>query len=1149
MSDVTRLLEAVERGEPRAAEELLPLVYEELRKLASAQMANEKLGAKATREPLTDKTLYTRFHQFIGTPEYISPEQAEMSEVPVDTRSDIYSLGVLLYELLVGRPPFAARELLEAGYDQMRRILREEEPLRPSRQLSRLDRATLTTTAERRQCGPQQLLAWLRGDLEHVILKAIEKDVDRRYASAAALAEDIQHFLQQEPVTAVPPSRIYRLKKFVRRHRAGVAASVLGVITVLAGLGLSVTGFVKASRASVRAEQAAANARAALNFIQEDLLGRLDPFVSHAGEEDWGRNLSLLEAVQTAASGLGDRFAGQPLVEASLRLTIGRTYLRLGEAESAGSHLQRAVQLFTHMLGPNEARTLEARHHHAESLNRTARSAEAIPIHKQILDVRRKLFGSHARATLESTDALAWALFNANSTNYTHAETLFRQAITGGSATLGEKDALVLRAKEGLAEINYQRGVYDEFLRLEDEIYETRRQVLGPEHPDFLYSAATRAYDLRYRLGDLHAAEALGNEVLEKSRRVLGHDHPTTLLMVVEKGMRLSARGLWHPAIESRRELLQTARRRYGEGHLTTHWAEDLLGGELRARGDFAEAEQIHRASVTARESTGQTQTSAQQRSRRWLSLAVFDQGRVEEAQRLYETVVHQSREAHGGRVNPALLYNVSRVIVLLGGQADWPEIVRRYLELASHDSVAGNADYPLGQLPLPAGILSAQLADNASGTRELLELLLDRHVGDTNLMVVRHIAMAGLALRPQVLSETQRKEILRMASVVVIESPDPLEKALVSGMMSWRNGAFAEAVDQLEPLVRNPDHVVASTAGFVCAMARLRQGLPEEARQMLVRATEALELGLRPGLLGHRAGSQFGYNLRWADYARSLVLRNEAEAVVLGQAMSIPVTRETLLARRTAWQPTQALLEEAHQHGRNRDWAAAAGAFAKAMDQGPINWEDEGNLIPSLLTKAASVFALAGDTNHYTALCRELVEPASASQSYYGGIALLWLGRTNYTSPASSDFTNSHSSSLQRSAVVLTRVIGMARWNAAQLKPNDRPVTRHERTWLRLGIAEYRAGNFTASLEALAKARQAFNLAAAGTACAFSALAAHAAGQPIEATGFLEQAESNLMGLLAGNPDRLGQNWHDVAVLELALREASAALGSGGQR
>jgi len=1082
--------------------------------------------AKATHEPLTDKTLYTRFHQFIGTPEYISPEQAEMSEVKVDTRSDIYSLGVLLYELLVGRPPFASKELLKAGFEQVRRVLREEEPLRPSRQLGRLDRIALTTTAECRQCAPQQLLAWFRGDLEHVILKAIEKDVERRYASAAALAEDIQRFLKQEPVTAVRPSRIYLVRKFVRRHRVGVTAAVLVIAALL-------IGFVRTSRANVRAQREAAYATATLNFIQEDLLGRLDPFVSHAGKENWGRNLSLLEAVQTAAAGLGERFADQPLVEASLRLTIGRTYLRLGEAGSAAPHLQRAFTFFANSHGPDNLQTLEARHHYAESLRQLGRAQEAIAIHEQVLVARTQLAGPLVRTTLESVNALARALLAASPTNSARAGKLFRQTLTEGE--LEETDRLTLQAKMGLSEVCFQEGAYEQFRLLRYEVYETARQVLGPEHPEFLSIAAERAYDLRYRLNDLRAAEALGRETLATCRRVLGPDHPTTLMMVMEAGFHLAIKGLWEPALNSRSTLSETTRRRYGDEHPTTLWTGDVLGGHLRHQGDLAEAERILAANVAARDRDGQTQTSEYQRSRRWLSLAVFGQGRVEEAQRIYETVVQQARQAQAGRITPAVLYNTFRLIILFGNQADWPPVVQHYLELAPQDSLVGESYWYLGQLPPTAGALSAHLADNQAAVDQMLELLMNRHMGDTNLNVTSAIAMAGLALPPQSLSEAQRQEVFRMASVASKVSTDPLQKALLSGIVAYRNKDSNEAIQSLATLARNPDHALAATAGFVLAMARFDQGAVEKARRSLNHATQTLEVGIQPGLLGHRAGMFAGYNLRWADYARSLVLRDEAEMVVLGRITSPPVNRDSLLARRKAWQPRQNLLEEAHQHGRDRDWIKAAEAFECAIQQGSVNWDHEGNLIGELPLKAAVVFALTGNPIAYAHLCRELVEPAAVTQSYYGRIALLWP-----EAELSSDPAIPHD--------LRGRAIEMARWDAAQVAPAEVQLARHDRTWLYLGIAEYRDGNFSASLEALAKAREAFNLAAAGTAHAFSALASHATRQHADAAGFLDQAESLFLELLAGNPDQLSQDWEDVAVLELALREAKVAPTTSGE-
>jgi eukaryotic-like serine/threonine-protein kinase len=195
--------------------------------------------AKATRGDLTDKTVYTQLQQFIGTPVYMSPEQAEMSGLDIDSRSDIYSLGVLLYELLTGHTPFSQKQLIEAGVDAMRRIIREDEPPRPSTRLSTMLEGDLTKLAGQRRADGQKLIHLLRGDLDWVVMKCLEKDRTRRYATATDLALDLQRHLRNEAVLARPPSQIYRFKKLLRRNRSLVFAASAAFIGVLAGLGLA----------------------------------------------------------------------------------------------------------------------------------------------------------------------------------------------------------------------------------------------------------------------------------------------------------------------------------------------------------------------------------------------------------------------------------------------------------------------------------------------------------------------------------------------------------------------------------------------------------------------------------------------------------------------------------------------------------------------------------------------------------------------------------------------------------------------------------------------------------------------------------------------------------------------------------------------
>jgi serine/threonine protein kinase len=221
--------------------------------------------AKATETPLTDKTLFTAYEQIIGTPAYMSPEQAELSGLDIDTRSDIYSLGVLLYELLTGRTPFDAKKLLQHGVDAMRKTLREQEPQRPSTMVTTMQDTELTITAEHRQAEPPKLISQLRGDLDWIVMKALEKDRKRRYETANGLAMDIQRYLGNEPVVARPPSRLYRFQKLVRRNKIVFIAGAAVTITLLIGFGTSTWLFFRerdARRQAVAAEEKAVLAQA-----------------------------------------------------------------------------------------------------------------------------------------------------------------------------------------------------------------------------------------------------------------------------------------------------------------------------------------------------------------------------------------------------------------------------------------------------------------------------------------------------------------------------------------------------------------------------------------------------------------------------------------------------------------------------------------------------------------------------------------------------------------------------------------------------------------------------------------------------------------------------------------------------------------------
>jgi serine/threonine protein kinase len=276
--------------------------------------------ARATSGRLTDKTVYTAFAQMVGTPLYMSPEQAGLSDLDVDTRSDVYSLGVLLYELLTGTTPIDNETFKKADYDEMRRIIREDEPPRPSARLSTMQQAHLSTIAERRGSEPRGLRRHVHGELDWIVMKALEKDRNRRYESASAFATDVERYLNDEPVQACPPSNSYRLRKTLRKHRRPLAAAALLLAALTAGAVGTTIGMMRAVRAEgevkqrladveqekQRANEEAETTKAVLSFVEERVLAAARPEDQEGG---LGHDVSLRKAMVAALPFVEKSFA------------------------------------------------------------------------------------------------------------------------------------------------------------------------------------------------------------------------------------------------------------------------------------------------------------------------------------------------------------------------------------------------------------------------------------------------------------------------------------------------------------------------------------------------------------------------------------------------------------------------------------------------------------------------------------------------------------------------------------------------------------------------------------------------------------------------------------------------------------------------
>lgn len=371
--------------------------------------------AKATESRLTNRTLFTRFHQFIGTPAYMSPEQAEMSGLDIDTRSDIYSLGVLLYELLTGSTPFDGKELLESGYSEIQRVIREREPETPSTRLGTLSAEGLTAISHSRSLTPGELNRDLRGDLDWIVMKALEKDRTRRFETVAEFIRDIQRHLENEPVEAGPPSRTYRLKKFVRRHRPAVVAASLVTAALLAALLVASFGLVRAEKDAAAARRQAEKA---------DTISKLLDEMFHAANPDIskGKDFTVRELLDDFSARFAGRLHSKPEVEMTIRRTIGIAYEGLGEYFRAESHLRSARTLAEKIHGPEAPQTLELDARLGWLTLQLGDPAAAIKILKGTAEKQKNSLGEQDKHYLQTLGFLAAANFRAG--NLKMAETM-----------------------------------------------------------------------------------------------------------------------------------------------------------------------------------------------------------------------------------------------------------------------------------------------------------------------------------------------------------------------------------------------------------------------------------------------------------------------------------------------------------------------------------------------------------------------------------------------------------------------------------------------------------------------------------------------------------------------------------------------------
>ena len=541
--------------------------------------------AKAIHQRLSEHTLHTELGRFLGTPEYTSPEQAEFTALNVDTRSDVYSLGVVLYELLVGARPL---DLDRTGltYDEVQRRILHEEPKVPSARLRAHDDPE--TVAAERGTGVAALARALRGELDWITQRALEKNPARRYPSAQALAEDIQRHLDDEPVQASPPTASYRVRKLVRRHRMAFAAATAVVIALCAALCVSWKAYIDVREERNLARQAWSESDAVTGFLAE-MLSAVDP-------NQQGRDVSVRSMLDAAAETIGERFAQQPAIEARLAGTVAETYASLGAFREAAPHFRRRLELFGELRPYDDRERLEAVNSFAMNEFHLGRSGEARVLLEEVMRVIEQ-----GASNVRPEDA---ARFMSNLASvlgvegrWPEAEELLSEALALHVASLGDEHESTAMTRNNLAVLYSDLGRYEEAHPLLERGVEFRRRRLGDAHPKT--AIALQNLGLNHaRLGHWEQAEPVLLEALDALRLALGDEHLTTLTAEHNLAVLLSRHGRSEDALAMLQQTVVTLERVHGPEHPQTFNALRHLGGVHQELGLFEDALGCYRVAV-----------------------------------------------------------------------------------------------------------------------------------------------------------------------------------------------------------------------------------------------------------------------------------------------------------------------------------------------------------------------------------------------------------------------------------------------------------------------------------------------------------------------------------------------------------------------
>ncbi|MDB6136054.1 MAG: putative Mitogen-activated protein kinase kinase [Verrucomicrobiales bacterium] len=795
--------------------------------------------AKATQGRLTEKTLLTRFEQFMGTPAYMSPEQAALSELDTDTRCDIYGLGILLYELLTGGPPFDTKTLLSAGYEEMRRIIREVEPQKPSSRLMTFAGNERTAVAKARNSRAEKLSHLVEPDLDWIVMKAIEKDRSRRYETVNGLAMDIRRFLFDEPVSAGPPSAGYRFRKFARRHKAVLRTGAAIATVLVAATVVSTSLAFKAGRAEQQAKQKAADETAARRTADEARRGSeaVSQFFAgvfrNADPSIGSRDITVVESINRALATLDDGLSGHQEEKIDLQRRISWTLHTLGFTRQIIPSAEKTREFYVSALGPHHEKSLSASLLLAFYYNVVDRLEDSLKIYEDLAHYERTRLPERNLQWLQAAAGVAVCYDGLNRRD--EALRMRRELFRNCRLFYGDDDMMSLRMMAGLSNSLYDSGSLPEALILREERLAIRRRQVRSGDTLLLCQALQDLAQSYQSTGRLREALLLREEA-ETLRRGelqgLGTEERNSPYITTRLKMEAAVAGRrFGEAVQLCRELvrlrtssgLPTGENPVPEARLANAL---LLQSGAEMGGDSREAEDLIENLLLQRTDLAE------------------DIARVD----LFSRHVHWKEAARLCRP----LYESHR---------ERPEIACRLAPLLVETGDAAAYEKLCGELLQPF------VSSAPDKLEPLLVSLTSKDDGQSLNLIARIIC-----LRP--LRDARLKWAVLLADRVASLVNNPSEHRLTKGLAAFRHGNDAEAITLMEAAIPRLPAMAGAAGEAVRAMAGARRGDPASARAALAEAKTLLSAAM----LGDMRIALHRDPYEWL-FARILV--REAESVV----------------------------------------------------------------------------------------------------------------------------------------------------------------------------------------------------------------------------------------------------------------------------